>query len=495
MRLRLFWLGGLLVALLAPAIGFPQGPPQRGGFQTDPTERFNQYSGGKDVWDRSKITDPDGQRRFDFVAQRLGVTNGVITRQQYLDYSKERESRGGPFGRMTPPGGAPLMPTGAGGAATPLQPPTAPPAGESRGRFGRGGPELSAPTWAESGFRRADRNGDGVLDNDEIPDTLRNERDRWDSNRNGFIDLTEFKAFTEGRMQQWQAERGSPSSGPSFGGSSRSSRDGNGGNPAEAIMSALMNRMADGGLDRGSSRDSNRDSSRDFDRDSRRSFDPWRDGPAGMPFGRQQPEENSRPVVYSPSSLPRELPSWFTQRDTDKDGQIGLYEWRTSGEALSQFERLDANNDGYVTAEEVLRDQAVAARQGSSEPAGASGLRNLGSGSSAGSPFARGPFGSGGPGFPGGPGFSGMQNVPFDRERLMEMMSRGREGMGRGGNGPTPGWMGSRGGNNGPGTSSGDRGESSGRRSFGPGGGTGSGEFRGFPGKGGPGKGRRPGGE
>ena len=40
---------------------------------------------------------------------------------------------------------------------------------------------------AEKLFRRLDRNGDGVLSADEMPDTLRNERFRWDANRDGAI--------------------------------------------------------------------------------------------------------------------------------------------------------------------------------------------------------------------------------------------------------------------------------------------------------------------
>lgn len=47
------------------------------------------------------------------------------------------------------------------------------------------------------------------------------------------------------------------------------------------------------------------------------------------------------------------LPQWFHQVDTDGDGQIGLYEWRTSGRPVEAFQRIDRNGDGIVTANEL----------------------------------------------------------------------------------------------------------------------------------------------
>jgi hypothetical protein len=59
-------------------------------------------------------------------------------------------------------------------------------------------------------------------------------------------------------------------------------------------------------------------------------------------------------VVYRPGKLPRELPSWFFQLDTDQDAQIGLYEWKVSGRSIEEFQRMDRNQDGFLTVEEVL---------------------------------------------------------------------------------------------------------------------------------------------
>ena len=58
---------------------------------------------------------------------------------------------------------------------------------------------------ADNMFRRLDLNGDGVLNYDEMPDTLRIERDKYDLDRNGLIDLNEFRAYYQARLQQVQS--------------------------------------------------------------------------------------------------------------------------------------------------------------------------------------------------------------------------------------------------------------------------------------------------
>src|SRR5262249_58737979 len=58
---------------------------------------------------------------------------------------------------------------------------------------------------AERIFRNLDKDGDGLLKIDDLGDrfeTLANERDKWDTNNDGMIDLNEFKAYFAARMAQ-----------------------------------------------------------------------------------------------------------------------------------------------------------------------------------------------------------------------------------------------------------------------------------------------------
>jgi RNA polymerase sigma factor (sigma-70 family) len=53
------------------------------------------------------------------------------------------------------------------------------------------------------------------------------------------------------------------------------------------------------------------------------------------------------------------LPGWFAKLDQDKDGQVGLYEWLQAGRASADFLAMDANGDGFLTVEEVLRHERM----------------------------------------------------------------------------------------------------------------------------------------
>jgi hypothetical protein len=50
---------------------------------------------------------------------------------------------------------------------------------------------------------------------------------------------------------------------------------------------------------------------------------------------------------------PLQLPEKYRSKDTNKDGQIGLYEWDRRDYAT--FRKLDLNHDGFLTAEELNR--------------------------------------------------------------------------------------------------------------------------------------------
>jgi Ca2+-binding EF-hand superfamily protein len=175
--------------------------------------------------------------------------------------------------------------------------------GRGPGGMGRGGPGggqgNSLDDFVQKQFQRYDKNGDGLLNSDEMPDNLKAELDKWDTDKNGFIDLNEFKAWMQARIQQRVLERN----------------------------------------------DENKDST-------------------------DSTEERKPPVAYRRGTLPKELPAWFSEMDTDQDAQIGLYEWKVSGRSLDEFTKIDRNGDGFLTVDEVLRYEVSQGRGPQTAPGG-----------------------------------------------------------------------------------------------------------------------------
>ena len=78
--------------------------------------------------------------------------------------------------------------------------------------------------------------------------------------------------------------------------------------------------------------------------------------------------QDERPVALRYGHLPKDLPDWFDEYDTNKDGQVALHEWRKAGESIESFSSYDLNGDGLITADEMIRytrkqedDQRIAA--------------------------------------------------------------------------------------------------------------------------------------
>jgi hypothetical protein len=303
-RFHLFLLGGLVLAIVGPVAftqpdmgrfgGKGKGFGKRGG---DPSQMFMMYSGGKPVINVSEVQVPERMARWmtteqlreqmNAFLQKKGVTNGQMTLALYQEYSEESRRlmmerfRSGNFGRgpgMGPqpggPGGGPGA--GAGPAAPAMNP-------------------ADIEAQAKELFTRLDTNKDGQLSIEEMQaartagtSRIYDERDRFDANKNGTIDLAEFTAYYRDQMTR---------------------RDSGGGWP-------------------------------------------------GMYPTQEEPPPEEKRVVYRVGNLPKELLAaapWFEKLDTDKDGQIGLYEWKASGKPVKEFLEMDINADGFVTAEELMR--------------------------------------------------------------------------------------------------------------------------------------------
>jgi Ca2+-binding EF-hand superfamily protein len=253
-RWSLTVVGCLLFALAAADQALAQ-RGGRGGGRFDPSWMFNRYANGKDYIVIAEVTSERTKTALTEYAQRKGISNGRLTREQFADYMQERmASRMN--NRGAPPGSSSASPS------------TAAPGGDDP---------------AKASFDRLDSNRDGVLTDGEIPEGLRADLDKWDTNRDGKIQLEEYRAYFKAHAS------------------------------AAGLNLDIVTRPALEELDK-------------------------------------------RATVYRAGHLPPELQrTWFEELDTDKDGQIGLYEWRAGGRSDAEFRAIDSNGDGFITAEEALR--------------------------------------------------------------------------------------------------------------------------------------------
>jgi hypothetical protein len=285
--------------LILPNLTWSQGPGGGrmggGGFSMNPDDSFNRFSGGKDVIVISELD--DRQKMFvPMIMQRMGLSGDRITREQWRTASNnmmQQFAQGGGGMRIGTPVGGPGGPGGGPGG----------PGGGPGGPGGRPGP-ADGPAfdqYVQSRFQRLDKDQDGFLNVEEMgaDETLLRERETWDKNHDGLIDLNEYKAYQTARANQ----------------------------RAQAQADAARAAEAQGST-------------------------------GEQP--QQQIQEEKRPTVYRAGNLPKDIPEWFIQMDRngDNDGQVGLYEWRKSNRPLDEFYALDLNGDGFITAEEYLRWKA-----------------------------------------------------------------------------------------------------------------------------------------
>jgi hypothetical protein len=328
---------GIAVVILAPAVtGQPGGfggKGKKGGGFGGPGGGFGGMGGGM----AGMSQDPNAyfdylakNRQFFLItetralggpltqfAQERRITNGQITRQQFIEFYDWRAKQqaaspapGNPFGGGGFGGGGP---GGFGG-------------GGKKGGFDKGGPGSLASLdpeainqKADEEFRKRDQNGDAKLTPDEVRGPMQRDFALWDKDGNGYIDLSEFRAYFASRVQAMEDQRG-----------------------------------------------------------------------GGAAIIVQEEDLDAKPVVYRANGkMPAGLPPWFLELDTDKDGQVALYEWRRANKAYDDFTTWDLNGDGFITPEEALRQQTVIAKSMRGSP----GSMAFGAGGDEENPFAK--FGKG----------------------------------------------------------------------------------------------------
>src|SRR5262245_61401929 len=141
-------------------------------------------------------------------------------------------------------------------------------------------------------FRDFDRDGDGRLSREEAPDTLRAMWDRWDRNRDGFIDFGEYADYYQAHLR------------------------------------SVSDRVASGEIEiklpRGAVLPPQTPPVPNFT------------PPMPQVLPRNTPQ-NEEPYAIRYGKLPPGLPKWFETFDTDRDGQVSLYEWRQQNRPVEEF--------------------------------------------------------------------------------------------------------------------------------------------------------------
>lgn len=312
-----------------PSRGGGGGLPGGGGGgmrgMPSPEERWADYQrragSTGDTLDLSRLP-ADVRQKNKWAADNFGTEPlpeaGIMTKADFLAMSDRNtakiQSRMGGMGGPRPGGpaapGSPLNISLSPNNAPPGGPPAFPAPGGPPMGPGRGG-ERSSEDRALERMKEQDKDGDGKVSKAEADRKLLENFDRIDVDRDGFITLDEYRGYYASRDNG----RGGPPGGPG----------GPPGGPGGPPMGPGGGYGGYGGYGENNQQGQKRDT------------------------------EEAKPVAMRYGYLPKDLPGWYDESDGDKDGQVALHEWRKAGKDLAEFQRMDLNSDGLVTADELLR--------------------------------------------------------------------------------------------------------------------------------------------
>jgi Ca2+-binding EF-hand superfamily protein len=252
-------------------------------FGGGPDAFFNRLANGKDYIDIAEARFMKAP--LEEYAKNNKITDGKITKDQFTKFMDEMRTKMQNGDNIFRPGGGPGGPPGKAGA---------PPSKEEI--------EAKVKEEVDRYMERYDKNKDGFLDLEEMPNRLK-DKDKWkefDKDKDGKLNRAEVTEYLREFVQRRMKMQNNPPN------NNDNNNNNNNNQPPATSVTTIDNTILD-----------------------------------------------QRPVVFRAGALPTGLPDWFYKLDLDGDGQISLYEWRKGSEPLEKFEEWDRDGDGYITAEEV----------------------------------------------------------------------------------------------------------------------------------------------